>query len=77
MEPRSGLFQAVDRLAKGRLAERLLGLRDEGLSPDKIVSRIYAEFGVDISTRSVTSWLRKLTAARENRENNGDAGEAA
>ena len=50
----------ADRLAGGNLADTIRTLTDEGLSPDGISRRLFADHGIDVSGRTVARWLPVL-----------------
>ena len=44
----------------GNLAELLADLTEQGLSPDRIAARLYADHHIDVSGRTIARWLPKL-----------------
>ena len=58
----SPTFRWADVQCGGNLAELLAGLRAEGLSPDRIAARLYADHRIDVSGRTIARWLPQLDA---------------
>lgn len=55
----------ADKVAGGQLAVRLVALRADGLSHDRIAQRLYAEHGVEVTRQTVSNWLSLLDAETE------------
>ncbi|MCU4183992.1 hypothetical protein K6U06_06445 [Acidiferrimicrobium sp. IK] len=55
---RQGIFQILDRLVGGDLAERLARWRDEGLSFDAMAIRLHDEHQVDVTGETIRRWVR-------------------
>lgn len=60
MPPTSSLYRMADRLAGGKLTAILRDLRTRGLSPERIASRLYAEYGIEVTGATVANWLADL-----------------
>ena len=50
-------WRMADRLAHGRLAAIIANQRAAGLSPDAISRRLHADFGIDVTGRTISRWL--------------------
>lgn len=59
------LFRMVDRIVGGNLAETIRKHRDEGLTPDQISLRLFADHQLEIPGRTMRRWVDAL-------ETNGD-----
>ncbi len=58
--PNTATWRMADRLTGGTLADTIRGYRSQGLSPDQIASRLYAEHGVEVTGRTLRRWLPEL-----------------
>lgn len=59
-EPRSGTYRMANQLCGGDLADRLTRLRGEGLSHEQIARTLFVDAQVQVSSRTVGSWLQAL-----------------
>lgn len=62
MSNTSSFFRTADRLAGGELATVLEKLSAEGHSYAGIASRLYADYGIEVSHQTVGTWLRQVAA---------------
>lgn len=61
-------MRMADKLAKGRLEERLTELDDAGDSWDTISRKLYAEFGIEATGQTIGGWLLRIERRREAEE---------
>lgn len=56
-------FRMADRLAGGKLAERLLELEDAGNSYDHIGRVLFADYGIEVTRQTVGNWVARVREA--------------
>lgn len=61
----TSVYRMADRLLQGRLADRLITLRGEGLSFEDISRRLYADAGIEVTGGTLRIWHRELTGEPE------------
>ncbi len=58
--PNTATWRMADRLTGGTLAATIRGYRSEGLTPDQIAARLYADHGVEVTGRTLRRWFTDL-----------------
>ncbi len=53
----SANWRMADRLCDGRLLDIIRDHTTDGLSPDAIASRLFADHGVEVTGRTVRRWI--------------------
>lgn len=64
MSNTSSFFRTADRLVGGALAPTLEKLNAEGLSQQAIATRLYTDYGIEVSYKTVGSWLRQVAGSK-------------
>lgn len=50
----------ADRLAEGNLERRISQLRAEGLTPERISKTLFAEYGIEVTRQTLSTWFARL-----------------